>query len=110
MTSLDKEMSPADPGRTVTIIGGANRMSRIVESRRSRDHERGRSHIRDKHGHPDPLRENSPTGSQDSIIKMPGPGAIGIVTETDISVDICRDDDSQAESRDRTLKEGKDYV
>jgi hypothetical protein len=85
-------------------------MSRIVESRRSRDRDRGRSHIRDKHGHPDPLRENSPTGSQDSIIKLPGPGAIGIVTETDISIDINRDDESQMESRDRTVKEGRTYV
>lgn len=71
--------------RTVTIVGGSKRMSRIVG--------RGRSHIREKHNHPDPLRENSPTGSQDSIIK-PGPNAIEIVTETNIRVESTRRPDS----------------
>jgi hypothetical protein len=110
MSSMDKEMGPTD--RSVTIVGGCNRMSRIAESRRSRDRDRGRSHIRDRHGHPDPLREHSPTGSQDSIIKPPDPGAIGIVTETEISIDVARDDDSRFESRDgsQTEREGKIYV
>lgn len=82
LQSMNKEISTA---RTVTITGGTNRMSRIVE--------RGRSHIREKHSHPDPLRENSPTGSQDSIIK-PGPNAIGIVTETSVQVETARHDNS----------------
>jgi hypothetical protein len=77
---MDKEVGTA---RTVTIVGGSNRMSRIVD--------RGRSHIRDKHGHPDPLRENSPTGSQDSIIK-PGPNTIGIMTETNIQIETAQDE------------------
>lgn len=80
LQSMNKEIGTA---RTVTIVGGSNRMSRIVE--------RGRSHIREKHGHPDPLRENSPTGSQDSIIK-PGPNAIGITTETNIQIESTRQD------------------
>ncbi|KAF2867831.1 G protein-coupled glucose receptor regulating Gpa2-domain-containing protein [Massariosphaeria phaeospora] len=76
LQSMNKEMGAA---RTVTIVGGSNRISRIV------DQGRGRSTARAK-GHPDPLREHSPTGSQDSIIK-PGPNAIGIVTETNIQVE-----------------------
>lgn len=65
--------------RTVTIVGGKDRgIPRLTD--------RGRSHIREKHGHPDPLRENSPTGSQDSIIK-PGTNTIGIVTETNIQIE-----------------------
>ncbi|KAF2751711.1 hypothetical protein M011DRAFT_375762, partial [Sporormia fimetaria CBS 119925] len=73
--TIDKELGAT---RTVTIVGGSNRMTKMVD--------RGRSHIRDRHGHPDPLRENSPTGSQDTIIKQ-GKGGIGIVTETDIQIE-----------------------
>jgi hypothetical protein len=76
--TIDKETQLN--ARTVTIVGGSNRMSRLVG--------RGRSHIREKHGHPDPLRENSPTGSQDSIIKPQQ--RIGIVTETDIQIERAR--------------------
>ena len=86
LQSVNKEIATA---RTVTIVGGSNRMSRIV------DH-RGRSAARTR-GHPDPLRENSPTGSQDSIIK-PGPNAIGIVTETNIHVETTHTRESEGDS------------
>jgi hypothetical protein len=76
--SINKDVSI---NRTVTIVGGANRLSRLVEA------QRGRSHIRDKHSHPGPLRENSLAGSEDSIIKNPGLNEIGIVTETNIQVE-----------------------
>ncbi|KAF2192589.1 hypothetical protein K469DRAFT_314703 [Zopfia rhizophila CBS 207.26] len=70
-----QSMNKADLGtaRTVTITGGSNRISRLV------DHRRGRSNARSQHS----LRGSSPTGSTDSIIK-PGPNAIGIITETNI--------------------------
>jgi len=71
MTSIDIECQ--GNGRTVTIIGGSHRNGR------------GRSHNHEKHAHHETLREHSPTGSQDSIIR--GQTAIGIVTETDIQVE-----------------------
>jgi hypothetical protein len=80
LQSMNKEMG----ARTVTIVGGSNRMSRLVD--------RGR-HIREKHHHPDPLGENSPTGSQVEIIR-PGLNAIGIVTETNIQVETTHRGDS----------------
>ena len=55
---MDKETVPA---RSVTIVGGSNRLSRIVDNRL------GRSQTRKEQLHS--LREDSPTGSQDSIIK-----------------------------------------
>lgn len=87
MQTIDNETK--GNGRTVTIVGGSNRMSRMVD--------RGRSHIREKHGHPDPLRENSPTGSQDSMIKSAQQG-IGIVTQTDIQIESANPDTSSESS------------
>ncbi|KAH7402764.1 G protein-coupled glucose receptor regulating Gpa2-domain-containing protein [Pyrenochaeta sp. MPI-SDFR-AT-0127] len=69
--------------RTVTIVGGSNRLSRIV------DHRRGRS-LATRSRHEDTLQEYSPTrtGSQDSIIKPVHKGnAINIITETNIQVE-----------------------
>ncbi|KAF2789081.1 hypothetical protein K505DRAFT_365923 [Melanomma pulvis-pyrius CBS 109.77] len=86
LQSMNKEISTA---RTVTIVGGSNRISRLVENGR-----RGRTaHQR---GHPDPLRENSPTGSQESILK-PGPNSIGIVTETNIQVESTRESEGESD-------------
>lgn len=82
-----QSMSSKDPitstARTVTIVGGSNRLSRIV------DHRRGRSHATHSQAE-DTLHEDSPTrtGSQDSIIKPTTMGnAINIVTETNIQVE-----------------------
>lgn len=58
LMSMDKETVPT---RSVTIVGGSNRLSRIVDNRLGRSQTRTR--------HLDSLREDSPTGSQDSIIK-----------------------------------------
>ena len=103
LRSMNKEIDTARIGtaRTVTIVGGSNRISRLVNhNHREREGgrggpNRGRSaaHAR---GHPDPLRENSPTGSQDSIIK-PGPKGIGIVTETNIQVQSTRGSENDSD-------------
>ncbi|KAF2270777.1 hypothetical protein CC78DRAFT_67 [Lojkania enalia] len=74
LSSMNKEVGTA---RTVTIVGGSNRRSRLVH------HTRGRSAGRNKSP---PSRDPSPSGSQDSMIK-PGPNAIGILTETNIQVE-----------------------
>ncbi|KAH7127115.1 G protein-coupled glucose receptor regulating Gpa2-domain-containing protein [Dendryphion nanum] len=95
MQSLAKDEGTG-AARTVTIVGGAgNRISRLV------DHRRGRSIIREKRNHPDPLRENSPTGSQDSIIK---PNVIGIVTETNIKVETASPGESSHDRRKLTAR------
>jgi hypothetical protein len=65
LQSMNKEVSQA---RTVTIAGG------------------NKAHMR---GHPNPLRENSLTGSEDLIMR-PGLGEIGLVTETNIQVETTR--------------------
>lgn len=83
LQSMNKEVGTA---RTVTIVGGSNRMSRIV------DHSRGRKGARGR-GLEDTLRETSPTGSQDSIMK-PGPNVIGITTETNIQVESASESSS----------------
>lgn len=76
LTSMDKETAPA---RSVTIVGGSNRLSRAVDGRLGRSQTR-RSHM-------DSLREDSPTGSQDSIIKMaPLSDGITVQVETNIHV------------------------
>ncbi|KAF2022323.1 hypothetical protein BU24DRAFT_417968 [Aaosphaeria arxii CBS 175.79] len=78
--SINKETSTGQ-ARTVTIVGGkSNRISRLV------DHRRGRSVTRDKYELHESVRETSPTGSQDSIIK-PNVNAIGIVTETTVQIE-----------------------
>ncbi|KAJ4384185.1 hypothetical protein N0V86_001030 [Didymella sp. IMI 355093] len=76
LMSMDKESMPA---RSVTIVGGSNRLSRIVDSRL------GRSQTRTQQL--DFLRDDSPTGSQDSIIKTSTPGdGIKVQIETNIHV------------------------
>lgn len=76
LMSMDKESVPA---RSVTIVGGSNRLSRIVDNRL------GRSQTRKEQLHS--LRENSPTGSQDSIIKTsPLSDGIKVQVETNIHV------------------------
>tara|TARA_R110002003_G_scaffold288_4_gene18350 strand:+ start:16378 stop:17724 length:1347 start_codon:yes stop_codon:yes gene_type:complete len=80
MTSKEPITSTA---RTVTIVGGSNRLSRIVDHRRGRN-QSGRSI------HHDSLAEdNSPTrtGSQDSIIKPMRDDIVTITTETNIHVE-----------------------
>lgn len=82
LQSMTKEPINAT-ARTVTIVGGSNRLSRMV------DHSRGRSHV-GLSRHEDTLHEDSPTrtGSQDSIIKpAPSGNHIEIVTETNIQVE-----------------------
>lgn len=77
LMSMDKETIPA---RSVTITGGSNRISRIV------DHRLGRSQTR--RPNMDSLREDSPTGSQDSIIKTsPLCDGIKVQVETNIHVE-----------------------
>lgn len=89
MTSIDIECQ--GNGRTVTIVGGSHRMGR------------GRSHNHEKHGHLDTLRNHSPTGSQDTIIKAQI--GIGIVTETDIQIEnISPPRSSSVESHDRIAR------
>ncbi|PVI03383.1 hypothetical protein DM02DRAFT_652660 [Periconia macrospinosa] len=88
MHSMNKEVDPANPnGRTVTIVGGSNRISRIVDSHASR-----KSYGRSRPGHP---REQFRSGSEESIMK-PGPNAIEIVTETNIHVESSRESDSDS--------------
>lgn len=93
LQSMDKEMGAA---RTVTIVGGSNRISRMV------DHSRGRKSHRVK-GHPETLAENSLSGSQDSIMK-PGPNSIGIVTETNIQVESASGSPRHSESDTTPIK------
>jgi hypothetical protein len=98
--SLSNKEAVTSTARTVTIIGGSNRLSRIV------DHRRGRSHAtRSRHEdtlHDDDITERS--GSQDSIIKaMPTSNGINIVTETNIQVESASDqefDDGKMRSKD----------
>lgn len=92
LQSMDKEVGQA---RTVTIVGGSNRISRLVDTKKRSDGSRlgrGRSAAHSR-GHPDPLRENSPTGSQDSIMRS-GLGGIGVMTETNIQVEMKRESGS----------------
>jgi hypothetical protein len=98
----NKEALNSSTARTVTIVGGSNRLSRIV------DHRRGRSHAM-RSRQDDTLHEDdSPTrtGSQDSIIKskpqgnsingINGINGINIVTETDIQVETANDKEFDA--------------
>jgi hypothetical protein len=83
----DKEAATA---RTVTIVGGSNRLSRVVSY-----HQRGRG---DKYSRRQDewLAEDIETrsGSQDSIIKPMRPAdGINIATETTIEVESTRDHD-----------------
>jgi hypothetical protein len=76
LRSIDKETVPA---RSVTIVGGSNRLSRIVDNRL------GRSQTR--YGQMQSLREDSPTGSQDSIIK-PGTLQDGIKVQIETNIHV----------------------
>ncbi|KAF2643325.1 hypothetical protein P280DRAFT_249801 [Massarina eburnea CBS 473.64] len=93
MQSMNKDPIPPTGARTVTIVGGSNRISRIVDKTKPSD----RSTRKPQRSRPVPLREHSPNGSEDSIMK-PGPNAIGIVTETNIQVESTRDSDSDLPS------------
>lgn len=88
LTSMaDKETGAT--ARTVTIVGGSNRLSRIGPHR-GRDNKYSRRHDHDS------IEEDSPTrtGSQDSIIKPMHPSdGINIATETTIQVETSRDHD-----------------
>lgn len=92
LMSMDKETGPA---RSVTIVGGSNRLSRMVDSRL------GRSQSRKTHM--DSLREDSPTGSQDSIIKTsPLSDGIKVQIETNIHVETASiNDDTTTSTLDR---------
>ncbi|KAH4005648.1 hypothetical protein HBH70_001620 [Parastagonospora nodorum] len=81
LTSISTKEPITATARTVTIVGGSNRLSRIVDPRR------GRGTLRSKHH--DSFAETSPTrsGSQDSIIKPMRQNEINIVTETNIHVE-----------------------
>ena len=90
LQTMNKEI-----GRTVTIVGGTNRLSRMVDKKRR--------------GHPGGMGEHSPSGSQDSIIKpIVGSSGIAIVTETNIQVEnaLQSDDDSQNHWNSRSNSEG----
>ncbi|KAL6712355.1 hypothetical protein ACN47E_000232 [Coniothyrium glycines] len=74
--------------RSVTIVGGSNRLSRIV------DHKRGRTYT-PRSRHEDTLHEDqtSRTGSQESIMKpVPTGNQIEIITETNIHVETAEQD------------------
>ncbi|KAF1951722.1 hypothetical protein CC80DRAFT_508640 [Byssothecium circinans] len=90
MQSRNKDPIPPLGARTVTITGGNNRISRIIDPASRAPRKPTRSRV-------DPVREHSPAGSEDSIMK-PGPNAIGIVTETNIRVESNRDSDSESNS------------
>lgn len=90
LQTMNKEI-----GRTVTIVGGTNRLSRMVDKKRR--------------GHPSGLTEHSPTGSQDSIMKpIVGTSGIAIVTETNIQVEntLQSEGDSQNHWDSRNNSEG----
>lgn len=82
LQTMDPKGHPNAPARTVTIVGGSNRLSRIVDHRRGRSH-----HTRSLE---DSMHDDSPTrtGSQDSIYKPAAQGkGINIVRETNIEVE-----------------------
>jgi hypothetical protein len=102
-------MSTKEPltttARTVTIVGGSNRLSRIV------DHRRGRSHTARSRLDDTLHEDDSPTraGSQDSIIKNSNVGnGISIVTETSVQVETAEDKDFEA-GRPRSKDWNDDY-
>jgi hypothetical protein len=86
LSSMTGKEPTTSTARTVTIVGGSNRISRLV------DHRRGRNATHSKHQ--ESMAENSPTrtGSQDSIIKPMYQNGINIVTETNIQVESTDDD------------------
>lgn len=87
LSSMAVKDGNASTARTVTIVGGSNRLSRIVDHTRGRNSMRSRQH--------ESILESSPTrsGSQDSIIKpMPISSGIEVVTETNIRVETAGGD------------------
>jgi hypothetical protein len=91
-----KEPIATTAARTVTIVGGSNRLSRIVDPRR------GRHTMRSKHH--ESFAESSPTrtGSEDSIIKPMRHDGINIKTETNIQVESVSDDSHDFATGGRT--------
>ena len=92
LQSINKEVGPE---RTVTIVGGSNRISRVVDANnRSEANRLGRSrssaHAK---AHSEALRQTSLAGSEDSIIR-PGLSGIGVITETNIQVEMTRESGS----------------
>ncbi|KAF1841601.1 uncharacterized protein K460DRAFT_369607 [Cucurbitaria berberidis CBS 394.84] len=84
LQSMSSKEPIAGSARTVTIVGGSNRLSRLA------DHRRGRSHTQRSRQEETMHEDLSPTrtGSQDSIYKpMHIENAINIVTETNIQVE-----------------------
>jgi hypothetical protein len=86
LSSMPSKEPVSSTARTVTIVGGSNRISRLVDNRR------GRNTLRSKQN--TSILENSPTrtGSQDSMIKPPCHDGINIMTETNIQVESASDD------------------
>lgn len=78
LETMDKEMGTA---RSVTIVGGSNRLSRLVDSRIGRSQSRKIKL--------DSVRDDSPTGSQDSIIKT-GPLSDGIQIQVETKIQVSR--------------------
>lgn len=88
LTTMNKET-----GRSITIVGGSNRISRLVDKR-----------TRAK-GHPTGLTEHSLSGSTDSIIKPnAGSHGIAVVTETNIQVEAALQSDSDESHRNRMYR------
>jgi hypothetical protein len=96
LQSISNKEALTSTARTVTITGGGNRLSWIV------DHRRGRSHATRSRNDGTLHEDNSPTrmGSQDSIIKTKSQGnainGINIVTETNIQVETAEDKEFDA--------------
>lgn len=94
LVSMGKETAPA---HSVTIIGGSSRLSRIV------DHRLGRSQTPGMQM--DFLQEDSPTGSQESIIKtIPLPDRIKVQVETNIHVETVSVDGATDEESHCSMK------
>ncbi|KAF1831850.1 hypothetical protein BDW02DRAFT_36780 [Decorospora gaudefroyi] len=105
LQSISNKEHLTPTARTVTIVGGSNRLSRIVDTRRGRSQTTRSRHEETLHEDDSPTR----TGSQDSIIKSTPPGnGINIVTETNIQVETANDKDFDA-GKTRSKDWGDDY-
>jgi hypothetical protein len=106
LQSMSNKEPLTSTARTVTIVGGSSRLSRIVDHRRGRSYT-SRSRLEDT------LQEDySPTraGSQDSIIKnKPVGNGISIVTETSVQVETTDDKEFDA-GRPRSKDWNDDYT
>ncbi|KAH7406148.1 G protein-coupled glucose receptor regulating Gpa2-domain-containing protein [Phaeosphaeria sp. MPI-PUGE-AT-0046c] len=96
LSSMPSKEPITSTARTVTIVGGSNRISRLV------DHRRGRNTMRSKHH--ESMVESSPTrtGSQDSIIKPLRHDGINIITETNIQVESMTADEHSVSTEPRS--------